>query len=340
MEDPERRDPFDAQVDLVVGKAEGTTLFDHGKLACLVQAPSPGIVIFVHGVNSDYTASTFIGPQAHFSPLIQFRWGYKASDKELQQYGDSVYLNEYAYWGGGPFANGCSSLPDLWGEGLSDALFLFIHIEHLNPVNDRIVYACPPRPYFVLAALRLAHLVAAAFLGNKMAEVQDAAGKSGRCVADTYVLCNPPYSLLRRNDTEGWLQGQVRDVDGNVGRQSGEARRQTLAAFFDIVRGQAKFDFNKQTFNMPALLGETGAGTALTNVALAIAYANHVGRPVLVAGSSDSESVTAVVVAPPAVVRPIDHEQPWFRARGGNTVFLPWWGRRFDARPGSQGYSR
>ena len=100
------------------------------------------------------------------------------------------------------------------------------------------------------------------------------------------------------------------------------------------------FDFNKQTFNMPALLGETGAGTALTNVALAIGYANHVGRPVLVAGSSDSESVTAVVVAPPAVVRPIDHEQPWFRARGGNTVFLPWWGRRFDARPGSQGYSR
>ncbi|WP_423245218.1 T6SS effector phospholipase Tle3 domain-containing protein [Janthinobacterium tructae] len=298
-----------------MGKFNGTSLFSYSLLDCLQQMPSPGIVIFVHGVNSDgewyraaeaglckglntrmkrcnehlchatpeagqltplryrselsddgyvdpdYTASTFIVPQAHFSPVIQFRWGYKASDKELQQYGDSVYLNEHAYWGGGPFANGCSSLPDLWGEGLSDALFLFIHIEHLNPVNDRIVYACPPRPYFVLAALRLAHLVAAirrqqadvpitlvchsqgnmvgiaaAFLGNKMPDVRDAAGKSGRCVADTHVLCNPPYSLLRRNDTEGWLQGQVRDVDGNVGRQSGKARRQTLAAFFDIVR--------------------------------------------------------------------------------------------------------
>ncbi len=33
MEDPARRDSLDAQVDLVVGKAEGTTLFDHGKLA-------------------------------------------------------------------------------------------------------------------------------------------------------------------------------------------------------------------------------------------------------------------------------------------------------------------
>jgi len=303
--------PADGEdIKLVVGKFSGTSLFCHSLLDCLQQMPSPGIVIFVHGVNSegewygaaeeglckglnarmkrcdehlchatpeagqltplryrselsddgyvdpDYTAATFIGPQAHFSPVIQFRWGYKASDTELQKYGDSVYLNEHAYWGGGPFANGCSSLPDLWGEGLSDALFLFIHIEHLNPVNDRIVYACPPRPYFVLAALRLAHLVAAirrqqadvpitlvchsqgnmvgmaaAFLGNKMAKVQDAAGKSGCCVADTYVLCNPPYSLLRRNDTEGWLQGQVRDVDGNVGRQSGKARRQTLAAF-------------------------------------------------------------------------------------------------------------
>ncbi len=100
------------------------------------------------------------------------------------------------------------------------------------------------------------------------------------------------------------------------------------------------FDFNKQTFNMPALLGETGAGTALTNVALAIAYANHVGGAVLVAGASEAQQVTALVVAPPAVVRPIDHDKPWFRARGGNTVFLPWWGLRYDARPGSQGYSR
>lgn len=101
-----------------------------------------------------------------------------------------------------------------------------------------------------------------------------------------------------------------------------------------------EFDFMKQTFNTPALLGEMGAGTALTNVALGIAYANHVGKHVFVAGTSDAAQPTAVLVTPPAKVRPIDPAAPWFRARGGNTVFLPWWGLRHDAKPGSQGFSR
>lgn len=99
-------------------------------------------------------------------------------------------------------------------------------------------------------------------------------------------------------------------------------------------------DFMKQTFNTPALLGEMGAGTALTNVALAIAYANHIGKTVLVAGTSDEAQPVATVVVPPAVVRPIRADKPWFRARGGNTAYLPWWGLRHDAREYTQGYSR
>ncbi|WP_219132738.1 hypothetical protein [Janthinobacterium sp. UMAB-60] len=98
-------------------------------------------------------------------------------------------------------------------------------------------------------------------------------------------------------------------------------------------------DFTKQTFNTSALLGEMGAGTALTNVALAVAYANHLGRPVLVAGTGDLEAPVAVLVAPPAVARPIDPEKPWFRARGEASVFLPWWGLRHDAKTLMQGYS-
>lgn len=101
-----------------------------------------------------------------------------------------------------------------------------------------------------------------------------------------------------------------------------------------------EFDFAKQSFNTSALLGEMGAGTALTNVALGIAYANHIGKNVLVAGTTDKSKPTAVVIVPPAKVRPIDHEKPWFRARGEGTAFLMWWGLRHDAEPRSQGYSR
>jgi hypothetical protein len=102
----------------------------------------------------------------------------------------------------------------------------------------------------------------------------------------------------------------------------------------------AEFDFMKQTFNTPALLGEMGAGTALTNVALGIAYANHFGKNVLVAGTSDPARSTAVLVLPPATVRPIKPDAPWFRARGGNNAYLMWWGIRHDAPAHAQGYSK
>ena len=101
-----------------------------------------------------------------------------------------------------------------------------------------------------------------------------------------------------------------------------------------------EFDFMKQTFNTPALLGEMGAGTALTNVALGIAYANHVGKNVLIAGTSEPEHPTAVMILPPAKIRPINPDLDWFRARGGGSAYLPWWGLRHDAGAQQQGYSR
>lgn len=206
--------PYSDPTNLIAGDGSGITFIDHDKPMVLIeQMPLPGIVIFVHGVNSDgewYTPcekglcdglnarlrrrkgeivhaspdggqlkpatylpeltddgfinpdmndKTFIKADPNFSPVIQFRWGYKACGPDLKAYGPGLYLNEEDYWGGGPFANGCTSLPDLWGNGLSDSLFLWLHVQHLNPTNDRNVYACPPRPYYVLAALRLAKLV-------------------------------------------------------------------------------------------------------------------------------------------------------------------------------------
>ena len=102
-----------------------------------------------------------------------------------------------------------------------------------------------------------------------------------------------------------------------------------------------ELDFAKETFNTPAVLGDMGAGTALTNVALGIAYANHFGKSVLVAGTTDPDRPAATVVLPPAVVRPIVPGAPWFRARGGNHAYLPWWGIRHDApKTWPQGFSQ
>ena len=114
-------------------------------------------------------------------------------------------------------------------------------------------------------------------------------------------------------------------------------RRASLANALDAA--VPDFDFSRQAFDTPALLGEMGAGTALTNVALGIAHANHFGKQVLVAGTTSFDETTALVVSPPAVVRPIDAGAPWHRARKGNLAFKPWWGLRHDAKPAPQGFS-
>ena len=148
------------------------------------------------------------------------------------------------------------------------------------------------------------------------AAIEEAAGKAGRI------------------DTE---IGYVIHDAGNTNKDSSDrigALAQTLTMELP------EFDFLRQSFNLTAVLGETGAGTALTNVALAIAHAHHFGKPVLVAGTSDLTSPVALVVAPPAVVRPIRHDKPWFRARGGNHAYLPWWGLRHDAPEYMQGFSQ
>jgi hypothetical protein len=307
---------------IVVGAGEGTTLFDsQSELICVKQQPLPGIVVFVHGVNSEgewyqaaeeglckglnrrlgrlddqmayrgvvggqltpaqymgsltpdgflnpkLWAGTYIKPDPSFSPVIHFRWGYKANAEELKEYGEKIFLNEQNYWGGGPFANGCSSLPDLWHEGVDDRIFGFISVQAMNP-TQRPLFRTPPRSYGVLAALRLAKLVqsirqkqanvpitivchsqgnmvglAAAFLGDVLPDVTDPWGNKGRCVADAYVLANPPYSVAN-TDTglENWSQRRMRDTHSRGGRETYAARTQTLRNFFDMIRERAAFE--------------------------------------------------------------------------------------------------
>ena len=312
----------------------GEAIYTPGKdtRQCAPQLPLPGVVILVHGVNSDgewfdateqglcaglntrlarnksqmaipgvdggqlhpvsyapeldeggflsrdRTASTFIQDEANYSPVIRFRWGYKADDKSLKKVGENIWLNEKNYWGGGPFANGCTALPDLWTDGINDQLFLWLHAQDMNPEPGRDVYTCPPRHYYALAALRLAELVrlvrskqadvpitivchsqgnmiglAAAFYGNELDKkhgpVSDAEGRSGPSIADTYVLANPPYSLQSDGMfADNVSQRTTRNEKGESGRQTREAREKTLAKFCELIAPQQKQNQDEALF--------------------------------------------------------------------------------------------
>ncbi|WP_333997870.1 virulence factor [Burkholderia cepacia] len=125
--------------------------------------------------------------------------------------------------------------------------------------------------------------------------------------------------------------------DAGKGSDSASARLASLSQ--TLTETLPEFDYKKQVFNTPALLGDMGAGTALTDVALAIGRVNHFGGNALVAGTTDAGHPTAVVVLPPSKLTPINPNSDWFRARGEDNAYLPWWGRRHDTNYGIQGYS-
>ena len=125
--------------------------------------------------------------------------------------------------------------------------------------------------------------------------------------------------------------------DAGKGGETASARLGSLSQ--TLTETLPEFDYGKQVFNTPALLGDMGAGTALTDVALAIGRINHFGGNALVAGTTDANHPTAVVILPPSKLTPIDPDKDWFRARGEDNAYLPWWGRRSDVNYGMQGYS-
>lgn len=296
---------------LLGASAEALTLPGYPTTDVDYQAPLPGVIIFVHGVNSngewftdaehglcaglntrlqrnddqvhrvkgsgqlraatyldeltedgfirkDLKAGTFI-QSSEYSPIIHFRWGFKASEEEVASVGGNILLDEADAWGGGPFANGCSALPDMFGTGVDTGLFLTLGVQHMTH-SDRQIYSCPPRHYQAFAAWRLAKLVArvrqmhrgcydgkdcpitivchsqgnmiglgSAFFGANHSALD------GLGVADTYVLANAPYSL-RKNFMDNFSQYQWSVRQGRVTQ---EARFQTLRSFFDIIRDSA-----------------------------------------------------------------------------------------------------
>ncbi|MDN7487751.1 MULTISPECIES: virulence factor [Burkholderia] len=125
----------------------------------------------------------------------------------------------------------------------------------------------------------------------------------------------------------------------DAGKGSDAASNRLVGLSQTLTEVLPEYDHSKQTFNTAALLGDMGTGSALTDVALAIGRINHFGGNALVAGTTDAEHPVAVVVLPPSKLTTIDPNKDWFRARGGNNAYLPWWGRRHDTDYGQQGYS-
>jgi hypothetical protein len=124
---------------------------------------------------------------------------------------------------------------------------------------------------------------------------------------------------------------EVGYVIHDAGRGSDAAGARVALLGHALAEPLPELDLMKQGFNTPALLGELRAGNALTNVALAVAYAHHQGVPVLVAGTTEPARATALVVTPPARARVFEPDKTWFRARGEGNAYLPWWGLRRDA---------
>ncbi|MGY4729238.1 virulence factor [Burkholderia pyrrocinia] len=131
----------------------------------------------------------------------------------------------------------------------------------------------------------------------------------------------------------------IKYIVHDAGAGSDAASKRLVGLSQSLTEVLPEYDHQKQTFNTAALLGDMGTGSALTDVALAIGRINHYGGNALVAGTTDPAHPVAVVVMPPSKLTTIDPDKDWFRARGGNNAYLPWWGRRHDTNYGTQGYS-
>ena len=190
-----------------------------------------------------------------WSPIIRFRYGFRASGTQLKTVRGKLFLDEFDAWGGGPFQNGTTSVPDLWIPGLSDRMFLWIHTQHLmGEMPGRQIFECPPRAYFAHAARRLALLVKTIrerdpncpvtivchSQGNMVAIASAFFGQhefASAGVADTYVMANPPYSLhsLRLQD---FTQSNQFDERGYAGDVSTADRIACMEQFVGFVRAR------------------------------------------------------------------------------------------------------
>ena len=195
-----------------------------------------------------------------YSPVIPFYWGFReqgnaskvVNGQNTDRYGNR--LDKDMSKNGGPFGNATNTLPDMWNKGLFSPYDV-----GGDPV--RPLMTAPGRMYMVLAAKRLAALIAMIRDYDSDDVVSIVAHSQGCLIsllaqaflldegkrpADTLILTHPPYSLVE--DTTMFfgaaetsrIFGGGRDAamesqyDAIDNRQTLHARLQTLA---QIVQG-------------------------------------------------------------------------------------------------------
>lgn len=207
------------------------------------------------------------------SPVIPFYWGFREVEGkykrgEVSRHGQALdrfgnRLDKDFSKGGGPFANATSTLADMWRFGFNagpgDATDL------ASGDAMRPVLKAPGRMYMVLAAKRMAALIAMIRDWDAHETVSIVAHSQGCMVSlltqaflleqglqpvDTLVITHPPYSLVDDipllNDMVGAMAGGEDELmsgkyDCLRGMQSLHARLQTLV---NIVKGVSE---KKQT---------------------------------------------------------------------------------------------
>jgi Protein of unknown function (DUF3274) len=205
-------------------------------------------------IDTDLQGDNFI-VDAGRSPIIRFRYGFRASDHNISTVRATIMLNDVEAWGGGPFQNGTTSVPDLWIPGLNDRMFLWLHTQHMmGDMPGRQLFECPPRAYFAHAARRLALLVKTIRERDKHCPVTIVCHSQGNIigiaasffgqyeyggegVADTYVLSNPPYSLHSLGLQE-FTQSNQFDERGYSGDVSTADRLACFREFVSFVRAR------------------------------------------------------------------------------------------------------
>lgn len=147
-------------------------------------------------------------------------------------------------------------------------------------------------------------------------------------------------ALTQAATQAGTTIGNVAYVIHDAGK--GEAMGKRIGPFAQaLTTTHAELSLMEHSFNTPSVLGDMRAGTAVTNMALAIAWSHQKGKPVLVAGTTDLDDPVAVVITPPSRARVVNPDKNWFRARGEGNAYLPWWGlhKDYDWSKYMQGFS-